>query len=58
LERRLIEHNSKTGHFTSTCAPWKHVHSELFDARVDALKREKEIKSKKSRKYLENLIQG
>jgi putative endonuclease len=56
LVRRLIEHNSKAGHFTSPGAPWRVVHLETFSLRLEALKREREIKSKKSRRYIESLL--
>src|ERR1043165_6490109 len=53
LLRRLSEHNSRTGHFTTSCAPWKVVYSETFSTRREAVSREREIKSKKSRTYIE-----
>jgi putative endonuclease len=57
LERRLEEHNmSKGGAFSSRCQPWKLVYHESFSTRSEAFKREKEIKNKKSRKYIEYLI--
>ena len=36
---------------------WCVVYDEVFNNRSDAMKREKEIKDKKSRKYIEWLIQ-
>ncbi len=57
LERRIEEHNiGKGGVFSSTCLPWKLVYHELFQSRSEAIKREKEIKGKKSRKYVEYLV--
>jgi putative endonuclease len=57
LERRVAEHNnSKGGAYSSSCLPWKLVYHESVLSRSDALKREKEIKGKKSRKYIEYLI--
>ena len=57
LDKRLIEHNSgKGGAFSSTCMPWVLKYSEEFANRSEAVKREKEIKNKKSRKYIEWLI--
>ena len=57
LERRLAEHNlGQGGKFSSNCAPWKLVYQEVFLSRAEAMKHEKEIKNKKSRKYIEFLI--
>ncbi len=36
--------------------PWRLVYFEMFETRTEAIKRENEIKSKKSRKYIEVLI--
>jgi putative endonuclease len=57
LERRIEEHNiGKGGTFSSNCIPWKLMYSEIFSTRSEAMKREKYIKAKKSRKYIEWLI--
>jgi putative endonuclease len=57
LERRVEEHNTgKGGAYSSSCLPWRLVYHESVYTRSDALKREKEIKGKKSRKYIEYLI--
>jgi putative endonuclease len=57
LEKRIEEHNSgKGGTFSSSCMPWKLVYHESFSSRLEAIKREKEIKNKKSRKYIEYLV--
>ena len=57
LERRIVEHNiGKGGSFSSTCFPWKLVYHESVASRPDAVKREQEIKGKKSRKYIEYLV--
>jgi putative endonuclease len=57
MDKRLFEHNhGKGGKFSVICAPWKLVYSELFGTRSEAMKREKEIKNRKSRKYIETLI--
>ena len=55
-ERRLEKHNnSKTG-YTSRKQPWELVYKESFETRSEAIKREREIKSKKSRVYIDSLI--
>ena len=57
LDRRLHEHNTGQTRFTSLAGkPWIIVHTENFETRAIAMKREKEIKSKKSRKYIESLL--
>jgi putative endonuclease len=57
LLRRLDEHNDgRGGQFSSACVPWELVYSEPFVTRAAAMKREKDIKKKKSRKYIEWLI--
>jgi putative endonuclease len=56
LERRLYEHNIGHSKFTSTGIPWVHVYVEEFETPLLAARREKEIKNKKSRKYIEELI--
>jgi len=56
LERRLYEHNIGHSTFTSTGIPWDLKYTEQFDDLPQAKKREKEIKNKKSRIYIEQLI--
>ncbi len=56
LEKRLIEHNSGISKFTSRCSDWEIKYTESFTDRESAIQREKEIKNKKSRKYIEWLI--
>ncbi|MBS1622771.1 MAG: GIY-YIG nuclease family protein [Bacteroidetes bacterium] len=59
LEERLRKHNSsKKKGFTSTAEDWKVVHTELYDTKVEAMSREKEIKQKKSRQYIEILVKS
>ena len=56
IEQRLIRHNKKMVPSTKPYTPWTLVHLEHFASRADAMKREKDIKSKKSRKYIASLI--
>jgi len=57
LEVRMEEHNiGKGGAFSSSCLPWILVYQESFPSRREAVKREREIKNKKSRIYIEKLI--
>lgn len=58
LELRLTRHNEGWGKFSSRGIPWKLVYYESFNTKSEAIKRENEIKKKKSRKYIEKLIVG
>ncbi|MEY3921339.1 MAG: hypothetical protein RL634_1100 [Bacteroidota bacterium] len=53
---RLLKHNTKHRGFTSIANDWQIKYSEFFSTKTEALKREKEIKSWKSRKLLEAMI--
>ena len=56
IEVRLYRHNAGATFSTKLGRPWKLVYYESFQNNSDALKREREIKLKKSRKYIEYLI--
>ena len=56
IERRLYEHNIGHSKFTSIGTPWKIIYREEYPTLADAIKREKQIKSMKSRKYIDDLI--
>ena len=56
IKWRLERHNMGWGKFTKYGIPWELVYSEQFETKAEALKREREIKKKKSRKYIEELI--
>ena len=58
IERRLQDHNWSRTPSTKSGIPWKVVYWEVFESRAEAVSREFEIKSKKSRKYIEKLIDG
>ena len=51
--RRLKDHNAGISSYTSQTEDWEIVHLEKFNDRSSAIKRELEIKRKKSRKYIE-----
>ena len=55
-ERRLVEHNSGKVKSTRPFRPWKKVYLEEHSTEVGAMRREKELKAKKSRLYLTKLI--
>ena len=56
LELRIKRHNSGWGKYSSRGIPWNLVYSETYADKTAAIKRENEIKRKKSRGYIENLI--
>ena len=56
LKLRIERHNSGWSRSTKSGIPWKLVYHEKFDTKSDAIKRENEIKRKKSRKYIKELI--
>ncbi len=56
LNERLLKHNGSYSKSTKAKAPWKLVYFEEFETRSRAAKREIEIKNKKSRKYIEELL--
>ena len=56
IERRLTEHNRKKGKYTDAGIPWKLVYSENYELKNKAMERERFIKAKKSKKYIEMLI--
>jgi len=58
LDRRISEHNRCKGKFTDRGIPWIIVHTETFENSHDARAREAEIKAKKSRHYIEEVIRG
>ncbi len=56
LKDRLSRHNAGYSKSTKAGAPWVLKYTETFDMRSAATNREAEIKKKKSRKYIEQLI--
>ena len=56
IEERLLQHNSLRSKSTKKAQDWVLVYKEIFNSRSEAMNRETEIKSKKSRKYIEKLI--
>ncbi|MFO7868330.1 MAG: GIY-YIG nuclease family protein [Bacteroidales bacterium] len=58
LTRRISEHNRRKGKFTDRGIPWIVVHTENFSNKKDAENRKTQIKNKKSRSYIENIIRS
>jgi putative endonuclease len=55
IKRRLAQHNSDTVLSTKNKGPWEVFHSEIFDDEASAIRRERQLKSCKSRKAIERL---
>jgi putative endonuclease len=58
IEIRLARHNSGLVRWTSQGVPWKMVYTESYATRSEAVERERFIKSRKSRVFIEKLIRG
>jgi putative endonuclease len=54
LERRLVEHNSGKGNYTSKGIPWKSIHIISMQTRSEAIKLEHQIKKRGIKRYLED----
>jgi putative endonuclease len=56
ITTRLFKHNAGATPSTRRGRPWKIVYYEFFATKHEAILRESDIKSTKSRKYIEKLI--
>lgn len=56
IERRVITHNSDGHRWTSGKGPWKLIHSESYDARGQAMQREKYLKSLKAGQRIKKIL--
>lgn len=56
IEKRIKQHNTGKEKSTKGFVPWKLVHKESFNSRSNAVIRERQLKSWKSRKALERLF--
>ncbi len=56
MNERLRKHNTNHKGFTGKYADWDIVYFEIFEEKLLAMNREKEIKGWKSRKMIEKLI--
>ena len=57
IEQRLLSHNELgTKGYTLRYRPWKLIYTESFLLKLDAMKREKQLKSAKGREFIWNLI--
>ncbi|MCX5750217.1 MAG: GIY-YIG nuclease family protein [Candidatus Saganbacteria bacterium] len=58
VEKRLREHNQGKTKSTKGLMPLEIVYTESYASCSEARKRESEIKRRKSRKYIDSLIEG
>jgi putative endonuclease len=58
LKSRLRRHNQGRSTYTKRGIPWQVVYTEQFETRADAVKRERQIKKRKSVAYLKQLIES
>ncbi len=54
---RFIRHNQGRSQSTKAGRPWRLLYAEQFETRSQAVQREQQIKSMKSRKYILELLQ-
>jgi putative endonuclease len=59
LEQRLLSHNElgKKG-WTIKFRPWELVHTEEFEEKADAMRREKALKSGQGREFIWSLVKA
>jgi len=58
LARRLFYHNSGYSKSTKYGVPWELVYLENYNNRSEAVQRENEIKSQKSKEYISKLVEN
>jgi len=58
IEKRLVDHNAGRSTYTRRGRPWELVYKEEFEEKAGAIDRETEIKRRKSRRYIEKLVQS
>jgi len=57
IEERLLSHNELgTKGYTLRYRPWRLIYTESFLSKLDAMKREKQLKSAKGREFIWNFI--
>ncbi len=57
IDQRIVEHNTDQSHYTKGKGPWDLAYAEAFRTRAEAMRREREIKKRKSKRYIEKLIE-
>jgi len=57
LNKRIEEHNTGKSKYTSKGIPWDLIYYEIYLTRTLAMKKEKEIKSRGIKRYLEDQVE-
>ncbi len=52
LDKRISDHKKGYSKYTFRTDDWNLIYSEICDSRADAMKREKQLKSSKGRRFL------
>ncbi|MEK6572439.1 MAG: GIY-YIG nuclease family protein [Bacteroidota bacterium] len=55
---RLERHNAGWTRSTKGRGPWRLVHVEEYERKAEALRREREVKRRKSHRYIQALIEA
>ena len=58
LRERIERHNHGRSPYTKARIPWKLIYQEEFSSRSEASRREREIKEKKSKAFIEQLVRA
>ena len=58
IATRMLQNNTGVSRYTSKASDWVLKYMEQFEKRHEAAARERSIKAKKSRRYIELLISG
>jgi putative endonuclease len=56
VENRVAYHNANYSLSLKNRGPWKLVHTEQYETRAEAVRRERQIKSWKDRRMIANLL--
>ena len=56
LDDRLRRHQSGRSLSTKSRSDWKHIYTEEYPTRSEAIQRERQIKARKSRQFVEQLV--
>jgi len=56
MEKRLFAHNNLPKGWTAKFRPWIVIHSETFETKSEALKREKQLKTSKGREFIWDIV--
>lgn len=56
LDKRMSKHFDGMSKYTASKRPLRLVYFEVFDSRSEAIRRERQVKKMKSKKYIAHLI--